>query len=393
MMWAYLRANRVRMVRIDAREAENEASGMRPSAVGATEIRRGVRPLRISAIGLAIMAMALPALSGCSAQPASVTAARASASAKATPVAPPPGRLLFRRFADDDSPGHGLFTVSTDGTGEKPLTKPPSNANDEDYAWSPDGSKVVFTRHAGADLNGESEQVDVVSSDGSALRALTPGRAVTTLTVAKLGFDSHGSFSPDGQRIAYVHEDGDFNGTDLQHSNVWVMDASGHGKKQITHLPSHGGDVGSVIWSPDGTQLLYAFTDTTTNAQALFLTGADGGATRQLTRWSLNAGGVPAWSAKADLIAFRAVIDEDSGVGNIYTMKPDGSAVRQVTHLGGLKVSHVVGFSPDGQWLSSSSGPADGTQDMFLVKTDGTQFRYIDRTPLEESGPAWTATH
>jgi Tol biopolymer transport system component len=87
---------------------------------------------------------------------------------------------------------------------------------------------------------------------------------------------------------------------------------------------------------------------------------------------------------------FRAVQDEDSGVGNFYTIRPDGSRLTQITHFKNTKISHVVSFSPDGKWITSSSGPVDGLEDVFVARADGTQLRVIARTPAtEETGPKW----
>ncbi|GAB6985580.1 TolB family protein [Nocardioides pyridinolyticus] len=74
------------------------------------------------------------------------------------------------------------------------------------------------------------------------------GRSVTRLT--SVGKNYRPKWSPDGRRIAYVHET-----TDGRH-DLWVMFANGGGKRPVTR----SGDVTSAgaSWSPDGTTLAYA---------------------------------------------------------------------------------------------------------------------------------------
>jgi hypothetical protein len=50
-----------------------------------------------------------------------------------------------------------------------------------------------------------------------------------------------------------------------------------------------------------------------------------------LTRWKLNGGGNPDWSPDGKRILFRT-ISSDELHGNIYTIRPDGSGLRQLTH-------------------------------------------------------------
>jgi Tol biopolymer transport system component len=54
-------------------------------------------------------------------------------------------------------------------------------------------------------------------------------------------------FSPDGSRIAYIHH------TKHVGWNVWVMNADGSGKQQVTHLHL----VTEAQWSPDGEWLVF----------------------------------------------------------------------------------------------------------------------------------------
>jgi Tol biopolymer transport system component len=73
----------------------------------------------------------------------------------------------------------------------------------------------------------------------------TTGTAVHKLTSSGKNFRPH--WSPDGKRIAFVHE------APAAHRDIWVMNADGSHKAQVTHL----GDTTEPTWSPDGKWLAF----------------------------------------------------------------------------------------------------------------------------------------
>ncbi|MET0838446.1 MAG: hypothetical protein ABWY19_06675, partial [Marmoricola sp.] len=80
--------------------------------------------------------------------------------------------------------------------------------------------------------------------------ATTTGASVRQLTSSGKNYRPH--WSPDGQRIAYVHE------APAGHRDIWVMKANGTGKQQVTRL----GDTTEPTWSPDGKWLAFGASGT-----------------------------------------------------------------------------------------------------------------------------------
>jgi TolB protein len=304
---------------------------------------------------------------------------------------PAPGLIAFRRLTDDSGTMGAIFTSATDGSHERPLTKPPAATRDGQPDWAPDGKRLVFTRTTEV-----SSQIFSIAANGTGLSPLTPSTpGVSGPDNSINGGDESPSFSPDGSHIAYVHLNGPQRSVDgqVEHSNVFIMDADGKNPHQATDLPSYAGDIGGVQWSPDGTQFVFAISNasasTPSGGTALFTVNADGTGLTQLTPWALGAGGVPDWSGKANLIAFRAVTDAEAGIGNFYTVHPDGTSLTEITHFSNTTISNKVGFSPDGKWIVFGKTGIQGANDVFIAKANGTGIRPVTQTPLDDSAPDW----
>lgn len=275
------------------------------------------------------------------------------------------GKILYRQLLDSAGDRGALFVMNADGTGKVQLTRPVKNEIDAEGDWSPDGTKIVFTRSINTNADGESHQLVLMNADGSDQKALTPGKPMSGGHVP--GFDDFGTFSPDGRTIAYSHSSGDIqaDGQTPRLVDVYVMNTDGSGARNVTRSAAYSGERDGLAWSPDGKQLLYVLWNldgaTPANGRALFLIGADGKGDHRLTDWKLGADGSPDWSRTSGLIVFRSAPDEESGVGNFFTIKPDGTSLHQVTHLEGVTVSHKVSFSPDGRVIVFGRADKDGT--------------------------------
>jgi dipeptidyl aminopeptidase/acylaminoacyl peptidase len=144
---------------------------------------------------------------------------------------------------DDVHPNRtpGLFTIrSSDGGDLVRLTANPYGGHDIADDYSPDGTRIVFTRE-NPPLQG-TQALFVVNKDGTGLRQLTPW-----------GLDSSYSagWSPDGSKIVFA------GASNRPKGPLWVINPDGTVLKKIFQ-DTQGGIADRPTWSPDGTKILFA---------------------------------------------------------------------------------------------------------------------------------------
>lgn len=148
-------------------------------------------------------------------------------------------------------PSFDIFTVRPDGSDLKQLTK--TNGYDAEATVSKDGRKIVFTSMRDGDL-------DIYTMDAN-------GRNVRRLT-SELGYDGGPFFSDDGRQIVYraFHPQTPKEVEQYKQrlaANVivptvfelWVMNADGTNKRQVTHL---GAASFAPYFFPDGKRIIFS---------------------------------------------------------------------------------------------------------------------------------------
>ncbi|HZD93440.1 MAG TPA: hypothetical protein VE133_04245 [Candidatus Sulfotelmatobacter sp.] len=146
---------------------------------------------------------------------------------------------------------YDIYTANPDGSDLRQLTKAPGY--DAEATISRDGKSIVFTSTRNGDLD-----IYTMDANGSHVRQLTH----------ELGYDGGPFFSYDGKKIVYRAEHpktpaevSDYKSLLAQglirpgNLEIWVMDADGKNKHQITH---NGAANFAPFFLPDGKRIIFA---------------------------------------------------------------------------------------------------------------------------------------
>ncbi|MBD0255504.1 MAG: TolB family protein [Cytophagales bacterium] len=241
------------------------------------------------------------------------------------------------------------------------LTQAPRS--EERYpAWSPDGSRIVFTSDRG---DGKTFDLYLAGADGSNVRQLTrlPDGSVAYWP----------SFTADGKYI-YFNEGNS--------SAIYRVDPEG---RQLTRMAD--GRDGNV--SPDGKRIV--FTQRGNQGFGVWVMHSDGSNRRQITPHESQIGGIaPVWSWDGKQIAFSG---QDGEYAEIFVCNADGGNLRQLTHL--QKISSSPAFSRDSQYLTfrvtdeaywrdaqkrekTYQEKAADKRPVWLMKADGTGVQLVE---------------
>lgn len=196
-------------------------------------------------------------------------------------------RIAFTRISEPGtaSARSGIVVIDADGVNETQITEASLPSFDVSPAWSPDGSRIAFTRASpitGSD--GPGTGIYVVSSQAGDPQKLTDD-----------GGDP--DWSPDGTKLAFTSFRDAFGQTCFHEcgpsGEIYVLEIESGEAERLTESEANDG---SPAWSPDGRYI--AFWSDRSNPEAheneIYLMTATGADVRRITDndvWDLE----PAW--------------------------------------------------------------------------------------------------
>lgn len=252
---------------------------------------------------------------------------------------PDGARLLCHSEGIANPADAGLYTVRSSDAGDlvRVTATPPDHA-DDGYSYSPDGSRILFSRF---DSTGRGVLFSVKPNGSGRLR-LSPAR----LSVIDLGFfDRIGAdWSPNGSRVTFAARKLSRPGFKTA---LFVVKANGTGLHQVT--PSGLGAI-SAQWSPNGR--LIAFTSCCAVAE-VWVVHPDGTGLREVTSPIHHVFSyAPVWSPDSRKLLFNREnsrgqfsLEGSRGPTSVWTAKVNGSGLSKVTNTES-RVFYAWGTAP-----------------------------------------------
>jgi dipeptidyl aminopeptidase/acylaminoacyl peptidase len=281
------------------------------------------------------------------------------------------------------SPGGGELAFTSDGQirllpadGGWPVLLTTTSGGKNGLSWSADGRSLAYASQG---------SVWVVEAAGGPPRRLThhPAGPGDPRTAA----DRLPRWSPRGTWILF--ETGRSGNSDLM-----LVSADG---KRTTVLVDSTSDESSATWSPDGQRIAYVerapdrFSGVLKVIDIDTATGLPSGDSRELYRARTDRGGgwqirEPAWSPDGSTLA---VVLQDSGWDKIHLLPVAGGPPRPLTTGEGEDGSPV--FSPDGRTIAfTSNRHSREERHVWLVSLDDRNPRRLTTSKLcTESSPQW----
>jgi len=288
--------------------------------------------------------------------------------------------LLLRHWDtwEDHRVSH-LFAVPLDGGPARDLTPgerdvPPfSLGGPDDYAVSPDGSEVCFTRN--------DDPVPALSTNAELYVVPVAGGAPRRIA-GHPGYDGSPLYSPDGSRIAFRAQMRA--GYESDRWRLMVYDRKAGTTASLTEAFDR--HVDSFAWSPDGKTLFFTAEDA--GRAPVYAVPAAGGAVKELV------GGATLGDVQASADGRTLVVTHSSFTHppEIYRVGVDGSALRPVTRVNDAFLANF-GLRPAES--VSYTGAAGKTVQAWIVKpADFDPARKYPLLVLIHGGPegAWGDT-
>jgi TolB protein len=270
------------------------------------------------------------------------------------------GKIAMSTYVEGGS--YEVFSMNPDGSEQTNLSRSP--ISDLEPAWSPDGTRIAFTRGFY-----DNYETWTMNADGTDQRDVSNNPRP----------DISPAFSPDGTTVVFSTDRDDVTGfyTDF---DLWLMNADGTDQRSFTsNLVENVQDV-QAAWSPDGKRIAYAHG--VIGQRGVYLIDVETKDVHVLTS-GVDDDGEPSWSPDGSKLAFAS---RRTGDGDIYVMSPGGSGRVRLTDSP-LPDSDPA-WSPDGTKIAYlHSGEvylmnADGSQQVSLTASSRRFHYQVDWQPL-----------
>ncbi len=296
-----------------------------------------------------------------------------NASFDENPIWSPDGKKVafVSNFVKGGTGEWNIFVMDTTATGQAvnlatQITSYSSGSKViDDLAWSPDGSRIAYTRGN----NAGDDSVWVVNADGT---------TTFPLEIGGPGAKRHPSWSPDSAKIAYAVVK---NGPE----QIYVASSQGGIGPPLANGVGH-----EPNWSPDGSRVAFdAYHSGGFGYVDLHVVAADGSGSplivvpNSFTEWTFSA-----WSPDSSRIAYRATNNE--GKSNYRVINANGTGDHPLATPGDGD-DRSVSWSADGSRVvfEHASFPATGAANLYVANADGSGIAQPLTTDAKSYDPSW----
>ncbi|MCP4682947.1 MAG: Tol-Pal system beta propeller repeat protein TolB [Desulfobacterales bacterium] len=252
-----------------------------------------------------------------------------------------------------------IYTCDYDGHNVKQITKDKSIALLP--RWSPDGTKMVFNSY----------------KDGGPKLYMKKLKSKTVRQISgRSGLNIGASWAPSGKELALTL-------SDKGNPDLFLIKLNGKVKRQLT---SHWGIDVAPNFSPDGTKIV--FVSRRSGAPQIYIMDLIHGTTERLTyadkdkSFKSRYNTSPCWSSRGRI----AFVSMDDGYFNIWSIDPEGRALRRMTENQGN--NEDPSWSPDGRYLVFSSD-REGSYHLYIMNANGRSQRRVTFLKGDQTGPSW----
>lgn len=288
-------------------------------------------PIRLLAILFASAGLALgPACKAGAIQDSAGAPTQKAEPARWEAESPFEGTILFQSDADGDDE---IYALTKDG-----IRKLTDNGWSDQYPrWSPDGTRIAFSANPKGNFG-----VFAMNPDGTGIEVLVDTPADET----------EPAWRPDGSGLAFTRGD----------EESWAIDFATRAESRL--VPGFSRTHGILNFSPAAP--LAAFTGKRTMGWDVFGVDLASGRVTPLTSGGKSCR--PRFSPDGRTLAYVSHISD--GWGDVWTMKPDGSAKTRVAGTD-ARADYFPSWSPDGKEIVFCSGtehsPREGRWNLHIL--------------------------
>ena len=267
-----------------------------------------------------------------------------------------PGLKLAPQFLPSGSVGYLAKAGPTAGLAYTTGT-PVLNAAVRSPAWSPDGKTVIYEK---VDFSARPQNQLLFSWDSQYEYRYT---------------DVFPNLSKDG-RLVVTDKNAD--------SGISTMNPDGSDKQKLYRAV--GGSAFMPTWSPDGQWIAFGFGGylqaRKTNGAKIMVMRRDGTALHDVTEEMPNSG-FPSWSPDSKQIVYRVWGSKDEG---LRIQNVEDHTVKVLTK----DYDNLPFWSPDGSLISFTRKHDGNNFDIYTIRPDGSDLRQLTTSPANDAHAMWT---